>query len=144
MKNSFILITIILTLLSCQKNHTIADFQIGAAKHIIGDHYNAEIEICLEENLGYSNIYLKLFFTLLNGEKIEMTNMIYTHSTKGFNVDKKCFEFGTRSFFNKRHKTKIDIANMKKLSVENIKKVKIEIWDEILSKRHSVSVFKIN
>jgi len=134
-----LLFSLVLIFSSCQNNYEILSINIDQQKHIIENHYDSEIKICLKDEIGSSSFRLTMYVETKDNRSFECNKTIYINAAIDIKPEDKCFNISTRPFFNKRTATKEDFLNMKSFAKGNIKSIQIMLLDdssnEIITKK---------
>jgi hypothetical protein len=134
MKNIILGLFVLFVLFSCQKDYKIASLEIGDQRHVIGEHYDSEMTLCLTEEIGSSGFSFTLYVKTKDGRSFECSKNVYINAASDTKSSDKCVEFTTRPFFNVRNASKDDFANMKSMKRGNIRSIRVVIWDDSFKK----------
>lgn len=125
MKKFYYLFICFVLLQSCQNDYKITSLKIGGQKHIVGEHYNSDMTICFQDEIGSSKFSFTLYVETKDNREFECYQQIFINAATSLKSSDKCVTFRTRPFFNKRGSSVDDMINMKSMRKGNIKKVKV-------------------
>lgn len=130
MKYLIVLLSISILFTACQRDYKILNLEIGEQRQIIGDHYDADMTLCLNDAVGSSGFSFTMYVKTKDGRSFECSKDVYVGIPGDIKSDDKCIDFTTRPFFNVRGADEDDFANMKSMTKGNIESIRIVIWDD--------------
>ena len=117
-------------IVSCQRDYKVVSLELSEQWQVIGDHYNADMTLCLDEAVGSSGFSFTMYIETKDGRSFECSKDVHVSALGDLKSDDKCIDFTTRPFFNVRGADEDDFANMKSMTKGNIQSIRIVIWDD--------------
>jgi hypothetical protein len=136
MKKWLFYCSLVFLFLSCSSEYKIKSIEIGEQRHIVGDHYDSDMSLCFEDNVGVSGFSFSMYVQTKDGRNFECKKDVIVSDPKS-----KCISFSSRPFFNTRWATEEDRLNMKSMARGNIKSLRIVIWNESFDKIKAEKTF---